>query len=112
MREYTQLCVWPATTLGGKSALDFETFMKEEFGVRVKCAEEAETIVTREDGTHRHDLFFYVHECDVKKFAVRRLAYGIHWWEDVLMNGNGKDYTPEILKKYPDTWKRTEGEQE
>jgi len=50
------------------------------------------------------DLFFYIADKDISKFAVPRLQMGIRWWEDVLGNGNGKLYPREILEKYPKTW--------
>ena len=106
-KQYTQLCVWHGCLLGeGNTPETFETFMRDKFGVRVKFAEEVETIIALQDAPgKRHDLFFYVHSKDISKFAVKRLMYGIRWWEDVLGNGNGSDYSPATLEKYPNTWK-------
>lgn len=106
-KEYTQLCVWPACTLGDQTIRDFETFMLEAFEVRVKY--EAEVItngsVERKEEGGRHDLLFYIHSEDTRKFALRRLRYGIRWWEDVIKyNNNSYLYSKEILDKYPATW--------
>ncbi len=105
--EFTQLCVWPATMLGEYTAKEFEDFMKEQFGVRVKF--EIETVtngsVERNEEGGRHDLLFYVHSEDIGKFAVPRLVAGIRWWEDVIKYNDGAYlYSDEILKKYPATW--------
>lgn len=47
---------------------------------------------------------FYVHDDDIGRFAVKRLLYGIRWWEDVLGNGNGYQYSEDTLKKYQKIW--------
>ena len=100
MSMYQQLCVWPACYLGDSTPADFEAFVLEKLGARVKFAEEVETTGGRKD------LFFYVNDEDISNFAVRRLAYGIRWWEDVLDNGNGLEYQEATLKKYPYTWEK------
>ena len=41
---------------------------------------------------------------DIPTFSIKRLAYGIRWWEDVLGNGNAVLYSQEILDKYKNTW--------
>ena len=103
---YTQLCVWRGTTLGDKTPEDFEADMGEMFEARIKFAEAVTTLPCPEKGEEggRCDLFFYIHTEDIPKFAVPRLACGIRWWEDVLGNGYGYQYPPEVLKKYPKTW--------
>ena len=97
-KKFEQLCVWPATIVGKDQIKEFEKFMKKEFKSRVKY----ETEVVLKNG--RNDLLFYIHTDDINKFAVPRLSYGIRWWEDVLGNGNGKDYPGTILNQYPKTW--------
>lgn len=97
-KQFTQLCVWPGTVVGKDQTKEFEKFMKKEFKSRVKY----ETEVVLKNG--RNDLLFYIHTDDINKFAVPRLSYGIRWWEDVLGNGNGKDYPKTILSQYPKTW--------
>jgi hypothetical protein len=115
MKNFNQLCIWPGTILeteeGKISFEDFETWVANNFnGVRIKMMEEVKTLPDMEDGVPvpdtggRNDLFFYVHDEDIPKFAVARLQAGIRWWEDVLGNGNGDIYPEEILEKYPKTW--------
>jgi hypothetical protein len=106
MENYNQLCVWEGTLVGEDLINDFEKFFNEEMGVRVKFSEEVKTLPTPyEEGTGgRNDVFFYIHDEDVMKFAVPRMTMGIRWWEDVLGNGNGVLYPESCLAKYPKTW--------
>jgi len=106
MENFNQLCVWPGTVVGANEIENFEQWLKDEFGVRGKYCEEVLTLPTEGvEGTGgRNDLFFRVHDEDVMKFAVKRLVFGISWWEDVLGNGNGVLYPQNILDKYPNTW--------
>jgi len=78
--KYTQLCVWPATILGDNTPEQFEQFIKEEFNdTRAKFTEEVITNPANGEKGGRHDLFFYIHNDDLGKFAVKRLSYGIRW---------------------------------
>ena len=43
MENFKQLCVWPGTIVGQENIEDFESFFKDEFGVRIKYAEEVLT---------------------------------------------------------------------
>jgi len=113
MEKFNQLCVWPATTCGNKpeEIKAFENFIANNFnGVRVKYEAEVTTLPDKINGEDvpgtggRNDLFFYVHDDDIGKFAIARLAVGIRWWEDVLGNGNAYLYSEEFLKKHPKTW--------
>jgi hypothetical protein len=53
----------------------------------------------------RCDILFYIHDEDIRKFALPRLSLGIRWWEDVVKYNDGAYlYSEEILKKYPVTW--------
>jgi hypothetical protein len=53
----------------------------------------------------RSDVFFYIHDEDITKFAVPRLGLGIRWWEDVVhYNNNSHLYSKEILDKYSVKW--------
>jgi|LauGreDrversion4_2_1035121.scaffolds.fasta_scaffold1294733_2 hypothetical protein len=106
MGKFNQLCVWEGTLVGKEEIKSFEKFFKNEMNVRVKYMEEIETLPTPgEPNTGgRNDVFFYVHDDDIPKFAIPRLSLGIRWWEDVLGNGNGVLYSQEVLTKYPKTW--------
>jgi hypothetical protein len=109
MENFKQLCVWPGTIVGQDEIENFESWFKDEFGVRVKYAEEVTTNPnpgeTLEQSGGRNDVLFFVHDEDVMGFAVQRLMMGIRWWEDVVSyNDNSYLYTQEILDKYPVTW--------
>jgi len=91
---FKQVCVWPACVVGVDKAAEFETFMQENFKVRVQYLEEIKTFpdtkmgVTVPETGGRNDLFFAVHNDDVEKFAIPRLQAGIRWIEDVLASCN------------------------
>ena len=106
MEKFNQLCVWSGTIVGVDQIKDFEKFMLDDIGVRVKYETEIKTLPTdgEPDTGGRNDLFFYIHDDDIMKFAVPRLSMGIRWWEDVLSNGGGVLYKQEVLTKYPKTW--------
>ena len=106
MKNFSQVCVWPATLIGKSNIKEFEKWLKQEFGVRAKYCEEVETLPTtgEPETGGRNDVFFRVHQDDIPKFAVPRLQIGIRWLEDVLLNGNGVLYPNEILERYPKTW--------
>ena len=111
---FNQLCVWPGVIVGStpQEQEELVNFMKNEMGVRVKYHTEVETlpdldssgIAIPETGV-RNDLFFFVHDEDVPKFAVPRLQLGIRWWEDVIVyNDNSNLYTPEFIQANPPKW--------
>ena len=108
-KEFNQLCVLEGTVVGNSKKVqeDFIKFFKDEMGVEVKYETEVKTLPDNPECTEsggRNDLFFYIADKDISKFAVPRLRMGIKWWEDVLGNGRGKLYPREILEKYPKTW--------
>ena len=109
MENFKQLCVWPGTIVGQDSIEEFESVMEKEFGVRVKYAEEVITNPdpgeTIEQSGGRTDLFFWLHDDDVNKWAIQRLQLGIRWWEDVISyNDNSYLYPQEVIDRYPVTW--------
>ena len=108
-KEFNQLCVWPGTVVGDNKKVqeDFVKFFKDELGVTVKYETEVKTLPDTPECTEtggRNDIFFYIADDDISKFAVPRLSMGVRWWEDVLLNGNGKLYDEDVLKAYPATW--------
>lgn len=110
-KDFTQLCVWPGTVLGDSTPKDLEDFFLNEMGVRVKYHTEVETLPDVENGVPvegtggRNDLFFFVHDEDITKFAIPRLQMGIRWWEDVIVyNDNKHLYTDQFLEANPPTW--------
>ena len=105
-KEFNQLCVWPGTVVGDSKKVqeDFVKFFKDELGVTVKYETEVKTLPDETGPGGRNDLFFYIADDDIGKFAVPRLQMGIRWYEDVLGNGGGKLYPTEVLEKYEKTW--------
>jgi len=104
VNEFTQLCVWPETTMGEHTIEEFIQFFVDTFDTRIKFSE---VIITGKDHTGqggRSDIFFYVHTEDLPKFAVSRLNYGIRWWEDVVGNSNHHCYPKGTRQKYLLTW--------
>ena len=86
---------------GGESELT--EFFTDNFGVSVKFETQVETLPDSPDCTEsggRNDIFFYISDDDVMKFATARFQLGVRWYEDVLDNGGGKLYPSEILEKY------------
>ena len=107
--KFNQLCVWPGTVVGDSKKVqeDFVKFFKDELGVTVKYETEVKTLPDTPECTKtggRNDLFFYIADDDIMKFAVPRLSMGIKWYEDVLDNGGVKLYPTEVLEKYEKTW--------
>ena len=108
--QFNQLCVGPGTVVGDSKKVqeDFVKFFKDELGVTVKYETEVKTLPDPGDlgmkTGGRNDIFFYIADDDIGKFAVPRFSMGVRWWEDVLGNGNGKLYPTEILEKYNKTW--------
>jgi hypothetical protein len=112
MNQFKQLCVWPGTVLGESTPQELEQFFLDEMGVRVKYYTEVKTLPDLDeyskpipDTGDRNDLFFFIHDDDISKFAVPRLRMGIRWWEDVVKyNDNRHLYTEEFLEANPTTW--------
>lgn len=97
--RFTQACDWEATIVGADKIEDFVAFMANDFGVRIQYLEEIVTGPEIKNGRGvpdtggRSDVFFAVHDDDVDKFAMKPLAYGIRWVDDVLAAEN---YASEI----------------
>lgn len=104
--NYSQVCVWPGTLLGDSTPDEFINWLRSEFGIRAIFCEVVQTY------NGRQDLFFRINGNDIGKFAVKRLNYGIRWWEDILGNGRGCEYSPEVLERYPNTWGPLEADED
>ena len=102
--QFNQLCVLQGCLMPKGGAKELESFFKDEMGVTIKYETEVKTLPDETGPGGRNDLFFYIADDDISKFAVPRLSMGIRWWEDVLGNGGGNLYTEEFLEKYPKTW--------
>tara|TARA_R110002050_G_scaffold290134_1_gene443459 strand:- start:884 stop:1207 length:324 start_codon:yes stop_codon:yes gene_type:complete len=107
MSKFNQLCVLQGTIMPDGGAEELEKFFKEEMGVTVKFETQVKTLPDTPECTEtgdRNDIFFYIADDDIGKFAVPRLQMGIRWWEDVLGNGASNLYTEEFLEKYKKGW--------
>ena len=106
--KFNQLCVLEGCLMPKGGAKKLESFFKDEMGVTVKFETEVKTLPDPGDlgmkTGGRNDIFFYIADDDIMKFAVPRLSMGIRWYEDVLGNGGGKLYPTEVLEKYKKTW--------
>ena len=101
----SQLCIWPGTVVGEDEVTNFEKWFKEDFDVEVAYLTEFETLPGQGGPGGRNDVLFeLIFPEDVQKFAVKRLSFGIRWWEDYLDNGNDEIVPQEILDKYPYGW--------
>ena len=104
--EFQQVCVWPGTIVEPHQVADFEAFVKQEMGARVQFLEIIHTFpdvdasgAPVEDTGGRSDVFFAVHKDDIGAFAVKRLAYGIRWFDDAVSatNGGNRLYPPRVM---------------
>ncbi len=108
--QFNQLCVWPGVVVGDSKKVqeDFVKFFRDELGVAVKYETEFKSLPDPGDlgmkTGGRNDIFFYITDGDISKFAIPRLNMGIRWYEDVLSNGGGDIYPTEVLEKYEKTW--------
>ena len=102
--DYNQLCVMEGTLMPEGGAKELVKFFKDEMKVDVHFETQVKTLPDETGEGGRSDLFFYIADKDISKFAVPRLQMGVRWWEDILGNGNGKLYPSEVLEKYSKTW--------
>ena len=102
--QFNQLCVMQGCLMPKGGAKELEAFFKDEMGVTVKFETQVKTLPDETGEGGRNDLFFYIADNDIGKFAVPRLNMGIRWYEDVLGNGGSKLYPTEVLEKYEKTW--------
>lgn len=110
--NFNQLCVWPATLVGEENIEKFENFFLTDLNVRVKFLTEIKTLPDLDNDYNlipetggRNDVFFYIHDEDITKFAIPRLNLGIKWWEDVIKyNDTSKHlYTKDFITQHPPT---------
>lgn len=101
---FTQVAVWSGVVVGPSNIEGLVEFFATEFnGTRVQYIREVETSPDLSAsgmpimGTGgRNDVLFAVHEDDIGKFAVPRLAYGMRWLDDVYGNGQGHLYPADV----------------
>lgn len=83
---WEQLVVWPNTVLEPGDIEKMIEFFKKEIGVRIKFEGEEKTLPDKTGPGGRNDVFFWVHDDDVGKFTMPKLAIGARWWEDIWYN--------------------------
>ena len=106
-KKWNQLCVLQGCLMPKGGVKELVEFFKNDMGVEIKFETEVKTLPDTPGCTEtggRNDIFFYIADDDINKFAVPRLSMGVKWWEDVLSNGNGKLYPKRILETYSQTW--------
>jgi hypothetical protein len=52
----------------------------------------------------RQDLFFFINNKDINKFAIWRLIYDMKWLEDIYHKNEEHIYPKKFLQKYPPRW--------
>lgn len=101
---FSQVVVWPGVIVGPDNINEFVAFCADAFsGTRVQYLREVYTNPDKNefgsnvpDTGGRCDVLFGVHEDDIGKFAVARLAYGMRWLDDVYGNGQGHLYPEDV----------------
>ena len=97
--SFNQVCVWPGVVVTsvdddgdpGSTPEDFETYMQQEFDIRIQFLEEVVTLPREGEEGGRIDCFFAIHEDDISgSFCMKRLQYGMRWIEDVISNCEGE----------------------
>ena len=102
--NYYQLCVLEGILSDSGDGTDIIPLIEKEFNVKLKYADYVTTVKNKNGPGGRHDLLFFIKTSDIARFAIPRLSLGIRWWEDVLGNGHGINYTKDIINKYPKLW--------
>lgn len=104
---FEQVVVWPGTFIPEGDEQEFVDWIKNDFGCRAQYLEQIETKpdVSDTDGNTggRNDILFAIHNEDIGKFSIRRLAFGMRWLEDVTSDVNGypeNPIYPERILKY------------
>ena len=107
-KENAILTLWPGTLVYEHNRASILHFFRETFDVDITIVGCVETLPDKDqDGNHvpgtggRMDFFFYVDFQDVEKFAIRRLRYGMRWWQDVYCNEQQDIYPIQFLQAYP-----------
>jgi hypothetical protein len=101
LKGFTQVCVWEGYEV--KSGKEFEKIIKKNTGHTVKYLE---TILTNPDTDKkgnpvpetggRSDIFFAIEDKD-HSFTAVKMALGIRWFEDVIMNGGRYLYPDRVM---------------
>lgn len=105
-----QVVVWCGTIVGKDKVEEFEEWLAQN-GFNVSYLTEFKTLPSLdEQGSPipntggRNDLLFSISSEHISKFAVWRLGYKMHWWEDYLDSGAWEYVPSEILETFPYSW--------
>ena len=125
-QDYSILAVWPAVVVQQDDLSDVQDFFSGmgckhpiiPIGVVYTLPDYGDRLVHPEEGDiptgGRPDFTFYFHNADIPLIAVRRLQYGIRWWEDVIANERNdaeEESLPyEEYSIYRDSFRETFGE--
>ena len=93
--DYQQVVVCPGG-LGNDSPSDFERWVKEVFNV------DSQFLLVHDAGSPdspSREILFAITLKNMSSFAIRRLAYGMRWFEDAY-NNDPKRYTQEFKDKF------------
>ena len=77
-KQFNQLCVMEGTLMPKGGAKELVEFFKNEMGVDVRFETQVKTLPDNPECTEtggRNDLFFYIADEDISKFAVPRLQW-------------------------------------
>ena len=103
-KSHAVLTVWPGTSVKEEDREALMTFFADEFNITPTIVGCVSTLPDRDSqglvvhGTGgRHDLFFFVNMADVPLFAIRRLKFGMRWWDDIYFN-QGQGIYPEAFQ--------------
>lgn len=88
----------------------YEVFKKHKFK-KPKIVGVVETLPSRDECGNiipntggRKDLFFFINNKDINKFAVWRFLYSMRWWEDIFYNHEENIYPDDFKEQYPPRW--------
>lgn len=103
---FTQVCVWPGTTLGEGGSGEIVEWFKDEFDIEIQFLE---VILTNQDRNQygdpipntggRSDVLFAVKDGQANRFAPIKMHIAARWFDDVDYNNQGHLY-PERCTGY------------
>ena len=102
------LVVWPGTVVVKSDIPDIMKFFQSTFGIEIDIVGCVTTLPDKDemgfdikDSGGRHDFFFYVKHADMNKFALKRFAFQMRWWQDVYFNNSEHIYASEFCAAFP-----------
>lgn len=104
-KDHQQVLVWQGTIMTQDQVPEFEQWMLEECGCRIKYLESVTTSPSPDPDSFGHllgtggriDVIFSVHNDDVGRIALVRLKTGMRWLDDVYLAGEGVIYPKHVI---------------